>query len=121
MPTAAPRPAPAEADYSDRVNLADYVNMTVAIEVVAKDIVISQQYGERDVLRILISKWDGTDLDDPQEATVFWRRVYKQLEPEVGTEVAVVGRIVRKGRAYELEAVDEAEQAKIAKWIEKNA
>ena len=47
---------------------------------------------------------------------VFWTRVQSQLAPMVDSGEAVVGRLVRSGRAFELAEVDEATAQAVAKW-----
>jgi len=112
--------APPEIDYSDRIEMAELTGKILALEPIETDEKMTTPFGEKSVMRALVSEWNGTELVDLGNVSIWSKPVQKQLADAVGSGDVILGKLAR-GRRYELLPIDAPTTAKITKWIEANA
>jgi cysteinyl-tRNA synthetase len=113
MPLSKPAPPP-DREFSD---LGDYKGKIVILTPIAEDIIETAKFGPRKVVKATGSVYDEATrkCSGLGEVTVWWAKVQAQLTEALEQERTVVGRLIQKGRAYELEGLDDATQAEVEK------
>lgn len=107
-----PAPAP-ESEFS---NLGDYLNSVVIITPLVKD-TINTVNGPAEVIKATASLFNESTntCTGLGEVTVFWSKVKAQLEPGLDGGEPVVGRLVKRGKAFELDVLSDALLEKVEK------
>ena len=81
--------------------LGEYLGSDLVLMPLRTDVIDTVQ-GESPVTICKGWSWTGTALNQIGEVMVFWSRVRAQLAPFVDSGEAVMGKLIKNGRAYEL-------------------
>jgi hypothetical protein len=106
MPLHNPVPAP-EREFT---NLAEYVGRVLIFEPIEVSVQKDTKFGDRPIVVASVSVWHEGEkyIEGLGQHNVFWSSVRAQLEEALENHKTVAGRLMRKGRAYELEPLDPA-------------
>lgn len=119
MPTIHNAPPVPEGTGEDFPKMKDQVGRIVILAPTAHEQITSEQYGTSDTIKCVTMVFNEKTqkVEDLGTMNVFWKKMKAQLEPAIGSDAYVIGRIMPTGKSYALQPVSAEDEKAISKQL----